>query len=657
MSQTMNFFEHQELARKRTGRLIVLFVFAVLCIAVALYAVGLLVFGIAGAQQGGVRVGVGLWNPMAAAFAVGIAVLLIGGGTAYKLHQLRAGGRVIAEQLGGTLLTHASADAAGRRVLNVVEEMAIASGTPVPPVYLLENEPAINAFAAGYRPEDAVIGVTRGCAEKLSRDQLQGVIAHEFSHILSGDMRLNLRLVGVLHGILLLGMTGMMILRTLVYSGGMRRRSSKNEGGVLAAIMVVAAALAVIGFIGTFFGNWIKAAVSRQREFLADASAVQFTRNPDGIAGALKKIGGTGRGARLKDPNAAQASHMFFGNALSSGLSSLFATHPPLAQRIRRIDPSWDGSFDDVSPAPSPSAARAAGVSGFAGAPAAPGIALDAGHAVHGVDRMTDAHLELARALIVRVPRPILDASRDPYSARAVILAMLLDPGLETRRTQTARVRGADPVLASELDRLASLVASLAPELRLPVLEQAMGPLASLSARQIKQFRGLVEDFIRADDRVDLFEWILHRLVTRRLEAASGRAAPRRVQYYGLGRLGDPCSVLLSAVARVGAADEDAARAAFDSGAGRLRGVPVSFRGGSGPGLRQLAIALDALDAAAPKLKRSLLEACAAVIMHDRAVTPTEAELYRAVAESLGVPTPLMVAGGVAVSGGGAGSA
>lgn len=654
----MNFFEHQELARKKTARLVVLFCVAVVSIVLALYAVGAAVMPVVDGSGG-----VALWNPVAAAVAIGLVLVIVGGGTLYKLSELRAGGRVIAEHLGGRLLSHDTTDAGERRLLNVVEEMAIASGVPVPPVYLLDHERGINAFAAGYRPEDAVVGVTRGAVDTLSRDELQGVMAHEFSHILSGDMRLNLRLVGVLHGILLLGLTGMMILRGLMYSGGGRRSRGSKDGGGVVVILAIAAALAVIGYIGTFFGNWIKAAVSRQREFLADASAVQFTRNPDGIAGALRAIGGGKRGARLDSPAAGEASHMFFGSALKSGLTGLFSTHPPLEKRIRRIDPSWDGKFDRPERArprwesaePARGGARAgAGVPGIPGVPggvASPvilaGAVLALDEAVGSAGDVSSAHVEAARRLIERIPAEVRDAAHDPFSSRAVILAMLQSRDPAVRGRQSESVRGADGALAREVDRLAGVVGGLAPELRLPVLEQAMQPLGSLSGEQAERFRGLVESFIRADEKVDLFEWILHRLVSRRLEAAVGRASPRRVRYYGLGPLGGACSVLLSAVAWVGAREEKDARAAFGSGAAALEGVSVEFVSGEGAGLKRLNEAVDTLAAASPKLRRLLLRACAAVVMHDRVVTPREAELFRAVAESLEIPVPPVLATGV----------
>ncbi|MEC9372805.1 MAG: M48 family metallopeptidase, partial [Planctomycetota bacterium] len=343
----MNFFEHQDAARKRTGRLVALFILGVAGVFVATYLVvaGVVLWMQSRGDDGEVALRSLLdWRLLA---GVGAAVFfIIGGGSLFKVAQLRSGGgSYVARHLGGRLLDRNTNDPLERRILNVVDEMAIASGTPSPPVFFMDREEGINAFAAGYSPKDAVIGVTRGCAEQLSRDELQGVMAHEFSHIFNGDMRLNIRLIGLLNGILIVGAIGYFILRSAVYTGGARRRSSDDKGGGVIAILALGAGLALIGAIGTFFGSLIKAAVSRQREFLADASAVQFTRNPDGIADALSRIGGLSKRARIDNPNAPEASHMFFGQAVTSGFAGMFATHPPLPQRIKRITPSWDGTF------------------------------------------------------------------------------------------------------------------------------------------------------------------------------------------------------------------------------------------------------------------------------------------------------------------------
>ena len=339
-----DFFERQSSARRSTGWLALMFCLAVVGIVSTIFAITAVAVAQQGLTRGAINAGeFSLEIPLLAAAAT---LLVIAGGTLFKVVELRTGGGTgVAERLGGKRIYPDTADPAHRRLLNVVEEMAIASGTPVPPVFLLQDEENINAFAAGYSPSDAVLGVTQGCCEKLSRDELQGVIAHEFSHILNGDMRMSIRLIGILHGILLLGLTGQLVFRMLAHSGGRRSRRDSNSGGVIIAMLLIALTLVVVGFIGTFFGNIIKAAVSRQREYLADASAVQFTRNPTGLAGALKRIGGSVKGARLVAPGAAEASHMYFAQGVWEGVSGLWATHPPLKKRILAIDPQWDGKF------------------------------------------------------------------------------------------------------------------------------------------------------------------------------------------------------------------------------------------------------------------------------------------------------------------------
>ena len=312
-----------------------------------------------------------------------------------------------------------------RRILNVVEEMAIAAGTPVPPVYLLEKEDGINAFAAGHSPSDAVVAVTRGCVRTLSRDELQGVVGHEFSHILNGDMRLNLRLMGVLFGILLIGLTGYILLRS---SSGYRVRDDRDDDrGGRNVLPLIGLALYVIGYVGVFFANLIKSAVSRQREFLADASAVQFTRNPDGIAGALKKIGALSAGSTIREPRAEEASHMFFGSAGGAGqLFGLLATHPPLVERIRRLDPSFDGDFSKVRLDPPgdelgirPTAARQ---------PRARSFAFNPAEAVAQVGTIAAPQILYAAGLLEDLSPAIAAQAHDPLGAQALVLALLARP-------------------------------------------------------------------------------------------------------------------------------------------------------------------------------------------------------------------------------------
>ena len=519
-----DFFQQQDAARRGTGRLVVLFGLAILAIVASIWVLLAAITGYFGRDPETNAID---WtalgdDPRLLIVAFVGALAVIGGGSLYKIAQLRGGGRVVAEQLGGRLVTGDTSDPVERRLLNVVEEMAIASGTSTPPVYMMDAETGINAFAAGFAPQDAVIGVTRGAATTLDRDELQGVIAHEFSHILNGDMRLNIRLMGLLHGIFVIGMIGYFILRMSFYTGGGRSRDSKGAMPILA----LGAGLAFVGFAGTFFGNLIKAAVSRQREFLADSSAVQFTRHPGGIAGALKKIGGFVTGSQVENPNAPQASHMFFGRA-TSGFSAMFSTHPPLAERIKRIDPSWDGGFPEL-PGPgegAPGTVGPPGASGFAGGETEGAAGPALADAVGQVGQPTSAHIAYAGALIDRLPEALVAAAHEPYGARALIYALLLDRDEGPRRLQLAHLEAAaDDGVYEETVKLARLVDRLDPTMRLPLVEIALPALCALTPWQYELFRKNLVELVEADEMLDLFEWSLQRILLRDMQGRFGRS-------------------------------------------------------------------------------------------------------------------------------------
>ena len=637
-----DFFQQQDAARRGTTRLVVLFGLAVAAIVASIELLLAATMGYLGRNPDtGAVDWAAVTDPQLLVVSIVGTLIVVGGGSLYKIAELRAGGRVVAEHLGGRLLTVEAADPIERRLLNVVEEMAIASGTPTPPVYLMDQEEGINAFAAGFSPGDAVIGVTRGTATRLDRDELQGVIAHEFSHILNGDMRLNLRLMGLLHGILIIGMLGYFILRMSFYTGG-RRRSKDGKDGL--PIMALGAGLAVIGFAGTFFGNLIKAAVSRQREYLADASAVQFTRQPEGLAGALRKIGGFAKGSAIQNPNAPEASHMFFGRA-TSGFSALFATHPPIEDRIRRIDPSWDGHFPEGVPmtdAGVPPRAAVPGAAGFAGgmagrAPAASGVA----GAVASIGHPSQAHIQYAARLIKSLPAVLVAAAREPYGARAVVHALLLDRQGGTRQQQLAHLQaGADRGVFEETRRLAPLVESLTDKMRLPLLEIALPALRALSAPQRAVFLRDIVALVEADKTIDLFEWSLHRILRQDLDALGGRGRQARVRYRSVDAVRAHCERLMSALAYVGHDDTGSAAHAFEQARLTLGLADARLLPQEGCGLAELDAALDALDEASPQVKRQILEAAVACITADHEVTVAEAELLRAVSASMSCPMP-----------------
>ncbi|MFW5925114.1 MAG: M48 family metalloprotease [Myxococcota bacterium] len=654
----MDFFEHQEVARRSTGRLVILFALAVLGLIAMTYVVIAAFMAYMQGEDGFSTAALWNWRLL---LAVGAGILLVvGGAILVRISQLSAGGHVVAEMLDGRRLEPSTTDPDERRLLNVVEEMSIASGTPVPPVYLLEHEPGINAFAAGHTIDDAVIGMTRGSLEQLSRDELQGVIAHEFSHILNGDMRLNIRLMGVLYGILVIGFIGWLVLRSAMFSGARTRRSRDGGAGVI-AIVGLGVSLVVIGWIGTLFGKMIKAAVSRQREYLADASAVQFTRNPTGIGGALRKIAGFDHGSTMENAQAAEVGHMLFGE----GFRGLYATHPPVAERIRRIDPSLiDETEAAAAPAGAPAGtAAAAGMAGFGGGSAAapPSSGTSApvqpeGDLLDQLGQPSPAHLAYARELMAGVPEPLLAAAHEPYTARALIYALLLDPDPAVREIQQAALaEAAPPEVYRATEQLAPSVEKLDRRAGLPLVDMALPALGEMTRAQFEVFRSNMHTLIGADQRVDMIEWVLLRVVVHHLERHFELAPRMRVRHRSLKRLAFPVGVVLSALAHHGHREPAGAQAAFEAG---VSGLPLS-------GLRllpreqatssDLDAALQALAGLGPRPQRELLTACARSIAADHEVTPEEAEIFRAVADSLDCPVPPLLPGQRLFGSGGSG--
>ena len=629
-----DFFERQDIARRNTTRLVILFALAVLTLIVS---IDLLLAGVMGYLGRDPETGAIDWTLAADPGVVSLAVfgtlLVAGGGSLFKIAQLRGGGHVVAEQLGGRLVNPDTAAPSEQQLLNVVQEMAIASGAPTPPVYLMDNEPGINAFAAGFTPSDAVIGVTRGAADAFTRDELQGVIAHEFSHILNGDMRLNIRLIGLLHGILIIGMLGYFVLRMAAFSGAGRSRS-RQEGSPL-PMLALGAGLMAVGFFGTLFGNLIKAAVSRQREFLADASAVQFTRHPAGIAGALKRIGGATAGSDIQSPNAPEASHMLFGRA-TKGFSALFATHPPLAERIRRIDPSWGGELAEEQAADGGQAA-AAGASGFAGgatpagAPSVEQVGQPAG----------EAHIQYAVRLIDSLPKQLVSAAHETYGARAVVYALLLDHEAEPRERQLEHLKqAADPGVYEETLRLMPLAQQLDTRARLPLLDMSLPALRGLVPAQYALFKDNVAALVEADGAIDLFEWSLHRILLHDLEAHFVKHSPPRVRHRTLAAIRPHAELLLSVLAYAGHRDRESARHGFEQARSSLGLPDARLHPADAVQFAALDAALAAIEESAPTVKRQVLRAAVACIAADRTVTATEAELLRAMSVSVGSTMP-----------------
>jgi len=569
-------------------------------------------------------------------FLIGACVsFVILAGSVYKTMALSSGGSAVAESLGGRLVTPGTADPQERKALNVVEEMAIASGTPVPAVYLLDDERGINAFAAGFSTGDAVVGLTRGAITYLSRDELQGVVAHEFSHILHGDMRLNLRLVGVLHGILLIGLIGYFILRSV------RGGSSKNSGPILG----LGLGLLIIGYAGTFFGNLIKASVGRQREFLADASAVQFTRDNTGISGALKKIGGYASGSVLETPDAPTMSHAYFSNGVSSFLQSIFATHPPLDARIRRIDPRWDGKFLPVTRAAEessePAQAESARVDPSRLMQTVTGVIV-ANQMLESIGQTSPAQLDYAVHLVNDIPDAVREAVHDPYGARAVIYCLVIDDKQENvRNAQVERIKSlGDTGISQLVGDLLGEVKALDVRFRLPLIDMAMPAMRQLSRPQYQLFKKNLVHLMQADRRIDLFEWSLQKILFHHLDAHFGRPGKRVAKYGSLKSVRDPLDVLFAMLLYACVKDADAIETSLEQAGKELGFSDLKLLPREQINLETLDAAVDKLALLKPLLKPSVLKASLMIITRDGVYAPGEMELMRAIGSVLDCPVP-----------------
>ncbi|TWT80961.1 hypothetical protein CA13_24080 [Planctomycetes bacterium CA13] len=638
-----DFFDRQSKARRNTIWLIAMFIIATIAIVVGtFFAVTAAASLMPRRRQSGELALVDIQNPRAirigSTVATGAALLILFG-TIYKVVMLRTGGGSgVAESVGGRRAFPSSNDLAERRLLNIVEEMAIASGVPVPPVFVLE-EPGINAFAAGYSPSDAVIGVTRGAMEALNREQLQGVIAHEFSHILNGDMRMSIRLIGILHGILLLALLGKLLFRSFAFSGN--RRSSRDTGGIY--LLPLALALVVLGSLGSFFGGLIKAAVSRQREYLADASAVQFTRNPGGIAGALKQIGGLSSHGRLNHPNAAIASHMYFAQGVYEGLTGLMATHPPIEKRIAAIDPSWNGKFPKVKTELQSGLSSDARVAGFASNNNGDAPLHVVEQAAEQIGTPETYHRFYAAGLIEQLDPALLEAARDAYSARAVVFALLLDPNGTIRKAQfDALSHRVEKSLVELTRKYVPFCVKLSDKARLPLVDLALPALAAMSKPQFKAFMRAFSDLAKADTRISIFEWTLAQVLIRNLRPHFEPVRSPVVYYYGLQKLTRQTSVLLSTLARVGHGAEDQIQMAFAAGTKRIK-VPLELLPESECTLKELDESLKVFPNVAVRLRAQVVDGCAACVCADGTVRVREAELLRGIADLLDCPVPPLI--------------
>ncbi|MDP7004681.1 MAG: M48 family metallopeptidase [Phycisphaerales bacterium] len=610
----MNFYEHQDRAHRRTKIIVFLFILAVLCIIAII----------------GIPVGIATqWSPEAVGASAVFCLLIVGIATLVKLSQLRGGGESVAEMLGGTVLHRDGLSGSERKVQNIVEEMAIASGMPVPSVYVIEDD-EINAFAAGWTSDDAVVGVTRGCIEKLNRDELQGVIAHEFSHISHGDMRINIRLIGVVFGIMALGITGWVLVRYVgpaVLRSSSRSRSKEGAGGagVGLAIIVFGLFLALCGAIGTFFGRLIQAAVSRQREFLADASAVQYTRNPDGIGGALRKIGGM---KQLKNISSevGQCNHMFF----SQAMNAMFASHPPITDRIARVESVDVASLGEQKSVSSSKAqtSRGSGVSHFSSS--------SVRKSVRNASGIDDVCLLQAKFSIESIDPDIKKYLSSGWSARLVMFALVANDNKDSQQ-MVAKILSVSELV--EYRKISSLVLTADATARLPMIDFAAPALRTLSPEQIKTFNKNIVSIVSCDGVVDRFEWVLVSVLQKHMSDVFG-GRKITLSKKPLSSYPTPVSIILGTLAYCGSTNQREATIAFQAGANSV-GMNIQIPDVPDCNMSSVNGALKELRLLRFSDKELLIEACGNCVTHDDKVTVVEAETLRAIGDVLDCPIPM----------------
>jgi Zn-dependent protease with chaperone function len=673
----VDFYAYQAQARRQSRAFVGMFMVAVAAVVIALDAVIFTV--LAGRQassyagQYGARYDGGSLDPLQFAMrnpdtALLVSLLIIGVialASLFKSAQLRGGGAVVAQSLGGVRVERDTADPARKRLRNIIEEMAIASGVPVPEIYVLEQEPAINAFAAGHTPANACVTVTQGALDHLNRDELQGVIGHEFSHILNGDMRLNIQLMGAIFGLLVIAIIG-----RLVFNFAPRGGNDRDRRGGLGWLGVGLAAM-VLGYLGLLAGRILQAAVSRQRERLADASAVQFTRNTTGLKGALLKIAALEEGSKFVAADAEEVAHMLF----APGLDRVFATHPPLLERIRELDPQFNpqelqdliqrgvpgpegGGYGTAAPTRPLSAipgmpampggaggaavGTAAVLTGAAATPAAAasGFAANAGAIAAQVGRPQPGNVDQAQSLREQIPAVLRDFSDTGAHARSMVLALLLSRDPAIRDAQAQRI--SQEYGGAELTTVNTAIAAagtIAPLLRLPSLLQLFPTLRRLPLQERQRLNALVMDLIHLDSSIDVFEFCLAKLLESMLNDAAGNAAP-----YGKltleGSVG-AVHILFATLARCGSDDEQEIRAAYVAGIGGvLASYPEYATYDDWP--QRTSVALGQLDQLTPPAKQKLIEGLVRTIGNDGMLKVEESELLRTTCALLHCPMPIL---------------
>ena len=649
----MNFFDAQERSRRRTRYLIAVLLGATVVVALSVTVVIGAAYYLSTRTQHGMPVAQWAANNDTVLYSVALSTLVfIGIAALYRTTTLREGGGRVARDLGGTRVSSDTQDLQARQLTNVVEEMALASGVPVPEIYVLEHESGINAFAAGFNPEDAAIAVTRGTLDHLSRDELQGVVAHEFSHILNGDMQLNIWLVGPMFGILAIGLLGRTLLRGIRSS----RSSSRGKGGAgLSMVLIIGVGLAVTGWVGLFCARLIKAGVSRQREYLADASAVQFTRQSGGIAGALKKIAGLPVHSRVTNSSSEEISHMLFASGRGV-LSHMLASHPPILDRIQALDPAFDDEqleqleltsvdwatelaaaapFAAPAPSPTPSASTT--------------VATDAQRLASTIGNPDEQQIKAAQVLNRAIPAALRLALESSSQSLLLTLALTLHPDNSVRSTQlgylTQQIGEQRCAIVNNLYRDLD---ALGPRFRLPLLELALPTVKERPLPQLEYLSHTMQHLIEMDARIELFEYAVTRVFAVYLGRAVAPAMPARASLdFGHRKAKQAAATVFASLAAQTYRDHEQAAAALQRGLAAIEAKSISpdalATARADGWMDRLDAALTRLQALSPRGKKVLVDGLMQTAIHDGRLSLAESELLRAICAIIGCPLPPLV--------------
>ena len=649
----MNFFEQQDHAKRRTKILILLFAVSILLLIAGMYLSLAYLITLKMPEVG--KEIPSMWNPQLLLWVILGNGLVIGFGSLSKIIELKDGGDRVAEMLGGRLIHAETEGPKERQLMNVVEEMAIASGVPMPKVYLLKDT-SINAFAAGHSSSNAVIGVTTGCMHLLTRDELQAVMAHEFSQILYGDMRLNIRTTGILHGIVSIAVIGRVLCEIATLE------NSDDETGFIPPLFIVGGVIIIFGSAGVYLGRCIKSAVSHQREYLADAAAVQFTRNSQAMAGALKKIGGLSRHGLLSNPHAEEASHMFFERGLAFDIGEFMSTHPPLETRVARIDPYFEGEFPEIAPLEqhriatdgvSKKKENAEASSDFMKSAMMAGMMMGGAKMSWNPEAVAtaasqpgQAQLQYAVELRKSLAPELRKAAHDPLGAQALMFAMLLREDDTAFEEQLERLKThCVEAIISETRILHPKAATMDPRAKLPLVDMAIPSLRQLTKDQYASFQETLQWLVESDQQIDLFEYTLGKVLDRHLKNHFEPSAKPRIQYHSIIPLLPRCSTILSGFAHIGHEDTASTEHAFRQGAACLKelGKNLKLLPYSECTLGEMDAAVAELAQATAPLRMKVVNALAHTVGADGEVTIQEAELLRAFADMLDCPIPPFV--------------